>query len=98
RTRAPFPCFLGRRIDIAEGATLEGGTLSAAVLRRASPVDMPTIVWRIFSRRARLTRHRRISSFEGLTELSVASADGRPLPLQVDGDFIGDVSSARFGV
>jgi diacylglycerol kinase family enzyme len=95
---APFTYFLGRRIDIAEGATLEGGTLSGAVLGRASPIDMPTMVWRIFSRRARLTRHRQITSFEGVTAVDVASVDGRPLPLQVDGDFIGEVSTARFGV
>ena len=26
------------------------------------------------------------------------SADGRPLPLQVDGDYLGDVSEARYSI
>jgi diacylglycerol kinase family enzyme len=95
---APFTYFLGRRIDIAEGATLEGGTLSGAVLGRASPIDMPTMVWRIFSRRARLIRHRQVAAFEGVTAVDVASEDGRPLPLQVDGDYIGETDEAVFRV
>jgi diacylglycerol kinase family enzyme len=95
---APFTYFQSRRIDVAEGATPDGGTLSAALLRRASPVDMPSVIWRAFSRRSRLTRHRQISSFEGLDRLVVSSEDDRPLPLQVDGDFIGDVPEAVFGI
>ena len=95
---APFTFFQSRRIDVAEGATPDGGTLSAALLRRASPVDMPSVIWRAFSRRSRLSRHRQISAFERLDRLVVSSEDERPLPLQVDGDFIGDVHRAEFGI
>ena len=28
----------------------------------------------------------------------MTSADGRPLPLQVDGDYLGEVAEARFSV
>jgi diacylglycerol kinase family enzyme len=28
----------------------------------------------------------------------VSSADGRPLPLQVDGDYLGDVTEAHFTI
>jgi diacylglycerol kinase family enzyme len=31
-------------------------------------------------------------------ELTVRSADEQPLPLQVDGDYIGDVLEARYSV
>jgi diacylglycerol kinase family enzyme len=31
-------------------------------------------------------------------ELRVRTADGRPLPLQVDGDFLGEVAEARYSV
>jgi diacylglycerol kinase family enzyme len=31
-------------------------------------------------------------------ELRVRTADGRPLPLQVDGDFLGEVPEARYSV
>jgi diacylglycerol kinase family enzyme len=94
----PFTYFKNRPIDIAEGAELDDGTLSAAILERASPVDMPTVVWRVFSRKARLVRHRRVTGFEDLDGLSVRSLDDRPLPLQVDGDHVDDVTEARFGL
>ena len=94
----PFSYFRRRPIDIADGATLDGGTLSAAVLRRASPLDGPTIAWRAFSERARISRHRHITPLEGITELRVTALDERPHPLQVDGDHIGDVTEAEFSI
>ena len=33
-----------------------------------------------------------------MQELTVRSVDGRPLPLQVDGDFIGEVDEARYSI
>ena len=95
---APFTFFNNRPIQVAEGADLESGTLSGAVLHRARPGDMPFITWRAFSRHARLVRHRHISPFSGVGEVVVSSADGRPLPLQVDGDFIGEVEHARYSI
>jgi hypothetical protein len=59
---------------------------------------MPTVIWRAFSRRAELTRHRRIEAFGPTTGFTVRSADGRPLPLQVDGDHIGDVEVAEYSL
>jgi diacylglycerol kinase family enzyme len=94
----PFTYFKGRPIDVADGAELDDGTLSAAVLERASPVDMPTVVWRVFSSRARVVGHRRVTGFEDLDGLVVRSLDDRPLPLQVDGDHVDDVPEARFGL
>jgi diacylglycerol kinase family enzyme len=95
---APFTYFQNRRIDVGEGARLDSGTLAGCVLHRASPIDMPFIIWRAFSRGARLARHRRISAFRDVTELVIETADGRPVPLQVDGDFIGEVTEARYSV
>jgi diacylglycerol kinase family enzyme len=94
----PFTYFKDRPIDIAEGAELDDGTLSAAVLQRASPLDMPTVVWRVFSRRARIVKHRRVTGLDDLDGLEVRSLDDRPLPLQVDGDHVDDVHEARFGL
>ncbi len=95
---APFTYFRDRPIEIAEGAGLQSGTLAGGVLRRCSPIDMPTFTWRALSRRARVSRHRRVSSFAGVHEVVVRSADDRPLPLQVDGDYLGDVREARYGI
>ncbi len=95
---SPFTYFRDRPIEIAEGVDLRSGTLAGAVLRRASPIDMPTFTWRALSRRARVARHRRVTCFAGATEIVVRSADERKLPLQVDGDFLGEVHEARYGI
>jgi len=95
---APFTYFRDHPIEIADGADLQSGTLAGAVLQRATPIDMPTITWRAFSRRARITGHRKVAGFAGVHEVLVRSADERPLPLQVDGDFLGEVAEARYSV
>jgi diacylglycerol kinase family enzyme len=95
---SPFTYFRDRPIEIAEDACLDSGTLSGCVLHRARPIDMPFIAWRAFSKRARLANHRQISSFRDATELTVRTADGEPLPLQVDGDYLGAVEEARYSI
>ncbi len=95
---SPFTYFRDRPIEIADDAVLDSGTLSTSVLHRARPIDMPFIAWRAFSRRARLSRHRQITALSPATELTVRSADDRPLPLQVDGDYLGDVSEANYSI
>ncbi len=94
----PYTYFNDRPIEVAEGVTPQDGTLAGAVLERASPVDMPTVAWRAFSRRARILRHRRVHGFSGVTELSARSLDDRPVPLQVDGDHVDDVLHASYDV
>jgi diacylglycerol kinase family enzyme len=95
---APYTFFGNRPVHIAEGATLDSGTLSGVVLERASPIDVPTVGVRALSERWALGRHRRVTAFSGLEALEVRSLDERELPIQVDGDYIGEVPSARFAV
>jgi diacylglycerol kinase family enzyme len=95
---SPFTYFLNRPIEVADGAALDSGLLSGGVLARATLLSMPSIAWRAFSRRARVTRHRQVTGLHDLERLTVRSADGRGLPLQVDGDYLGEVEEARFGV
>jgi diacylglycerol kinase family enzyme len=95
---APYTFFGNRPVHIGEGATLNSGTLSGVVLQRARPIDIPTVGWRALSERAELGRHRRVHPFSGVQELEIRSADERALPLQVDGDYIGEVDAAAFGV
>lgn len=95
---APFTYFNDRPIDIVEGATLDSGTLSAGVLRRASPLAMSSIGLRALAPSARVSDNRAVDALAGLTELTVTSSDGRPLPLQVDGDFAGTVHEAVYGI
>src|SRR5436853_163819 len=88
--------ILGIPTDVVDATEHLLGLAHAWDPRRATVLDIPTITWRALSKRARLTRHRHVEPFAGLTELSVRSLDERPLPLQVDGDYIGEVGEARF--
>ena len=91
-----YTYFDKRPIRAGEGATLDSGTFSGIVLDRANPLDVPTIGWRLLSKHARFVDHRHVDGFSGATEVTISSADDRPLPLQVDGDYVGDVDEARF--
>jgi diacylglycerol kinase family enzyme len=95
---SPFTYFQNRPIEIADGAALDSGALAGGVLHRATLLSMPSIAWRAFSRHARVADHRQISGLADMRELTVRSADGRTLPLQVDGDYLGEVSEARYSV
>jgi diacylglycerol kinase family enzyme len=95
---SPFTYFQNRPIDIAEGASLDSGSLAGGVLHRATLLAMPSIAWRALSRHARVTLHRQITGVADATGMTVTSADGRPLPLQVDGDYLGEVSEARYSI
>ncbi|MEA2272299.1 MAG: hypothetical protein QOI98_1007 [Solirubrobacteraceae bacterium] len=94
----PYTYFGNRPVRAGEGATLDSGTFAGVILDRANPLDAPTIGWRLLARNAALTRHRHIQGFSGANEVVVRSADDRPLPLQVDGDFVGEVAEARFSL
>jgi diacylglycerol kinase family enzyme len=95
---SPFTYFQNRPIDIAEGASLQSGTLAGGVLHSATPLTGASIAWRALSSHARVIRNRRITGVSDATGMTVTSADERPLPLQVDGDYLGEVSEARFSV
>jgi diacylglycerol kinase family enzyme len=94
----PYTYFGDRPVEMGEGATLHSGDLAGLVLDRARPTDVPTIIARSLSSRLEVIRHRHVHPFAGLRELRVRSLDERPLPLQVDGDYIGEVDEAVFGV
>ena len=95
---SPFTYFKDRPIEVAEASELDSGTLQTSVLRRARAFDMPSIAFRAFSKRARVTRHRQVLSLAEASELRVCSSDGEPLPLQVDGDYLGEVTQASYSV
>jgi diacylglycerol kinase family enzyme len=95
----PYTFFGDRPIRLGEGAGLETGSLGMTVLRRATPIELPTLGPRVFSGRAEsVAKSRQIQSFQNVEEAVVSSLDGRPFPLQVDGDYIGDFESVRYGV
>ena len=52
---------------------------------------------RLFSERLRIADHRRVFAWTA-DRRALRVADGRPIPLQVDGDRVGDFVEARFEV
>ncbi len=94
----PYTYFGERAVEMAEGAALQSGDLAGLVLTRTSPLDVPSIAWRALSPRRRVADHRRIEPFRATRRLHIHSVDGRALPLQVDGDFIGHTHEATFTV
>jgi len=95
---SPFTYFNDRPIDLIGGAQLDSGALAGGVLHRATPLAMPSIAWRAFSRGARVEAHRQVTGLAQLSELTVRSLDERALPLQVDGDYLGEVTEARYSI
>ncbi|MDQ4130317.1 MAG: hypothetical protein M3133_04900, partial [Actinomycetota bacterium] len=88
--------YFGRRpVRVCEHSGLETGTLSVAMLKRAAAVDVPTVAARLLSTRP-ATRHPRIEGLEGVADARLRSLSERPLPLQVDGDRIGDFTDVEF--
>jgi diacylglycerol kinase family enzyme len=94
----PYTYFGDRPVDLAEGATLTSGDLAGVVLDRARSTDVPTIIGRALATNLKVSGHRHVHSFSGVQGLRVRSVDDRPLPLQVDGDYLGEVDEALFGV
>jgi diacylglycerol kinase family enzyme len=100
----PFTYFGSTPVRVCDGAALDNGTLSLAVLRKASQRDLPTIASRVLSERIRASAHRQIDHSEGVTEALVQSISTdeagtqRRFPVQVDGDYIGDFAELKAGI
>ncbi|HEV2790244.1 MAG TPA: diacylglycerol kinase family protein [Solirubrobacterales bacterium] len=92
----PFTYFASRPIRVCEGIALDDGTLSLAVLKRATQRDMPTLISSLFSETKPAGRHKQVTHFDDVTHAVVETASTdkqgapRPFPLQVDGDYIGE--------
>jgi diacylglycerol kinase family enzyme len=94
-----FTYFREHPIRVVEPAGLDRGTISVAVLKRATVLEMPTLMPRLLSGKApRVMRSRQVEAIPELTVATVEALDERPFPVQVDGDYIGDFSEVEFGV
>jgi diacylglycerol kinase family enzyme len=91
--------YLGDKpLALAPGAALDSGTLAGLALRGVSPRDIPPLALRILSAKRSVAGHRRVRDFRDVDALSCVSADGRAIPLHVDGDHVGDVSEVVYGI
>jgi diacylglycerol kinase family enzyme len=91
--------YFGRRaVPLAADVDLADATIAGVVLQRATPLDIPGVAARLLARGLSVADHRRVEAFRTGEGVRVVSADGRPVPIQVDGDYIGDAEEATFGV
>jgi diacylglycerol kinase family enzyme len=82
---------------VADDAAIDSGSLSAAVLRKATPFELPALIPRLLSgREGTVARHRQVESLPDVDSLRVEALEGRPFPLQVDGDYIGEHEEAEY--
>ena len=95
----PFTYFRRRPIRVVEPAGLQTGTLSAAVLKRATALELPTLIPRLLSGRARtVMRNRQVEAIAEVKGMRVDAIDDRPFPVQVDGDYIGEFTEVELGI
>lgn len=94
----PFTYYGRRPLRVCQGAGLDTGTISLAVLKRATVLEMPTVIPRLFSSSAQtVQRHRQIDGFPDVTQARVTSLAGK-FPVQMDGDYIGEFEEVTYGV
>ena len=95
----PFTYFRQRPIRIVEPAGLNMGSLSVGVLKRATALELPTLIPRLLSGSARtVMRHRQVEPMPEVAGAVVEAIDDRPFPMQVDGDYIGEFERVELGV
>jgi diacylglycerol kinase family enzyme len=92
----PYTYFGQRPIRVCEGIGLDDGKLSAAVLARAHPVDLPTMGARLLAEGLEVSDHRHASSLPALDGFEVRAVGAEPFAVQVDGDFLGRFERVRF--
>ncbi len=93
----PLTYFGQRALHVAEGIALDDGTLAGAVLRRTSPLEVVTIGARLLGSRPVLG-HRQVTGFTGADGLRCRVLDGRPVPVEADGDHLGDELDVTYAV
>lgn len=94
----PFTYFRHRQIDLAPSAGLDTGSLSLTCLDRGNPVDFPPIFTRLLSQKLAVSDNRHVRVFDDCAKVVIRrrKSDGQQIPLQVDGDYVGDFDEVVF--
>ena len=64
----PFTYFQKTPLHVAEDITLDSGDLAGAVLHRATPIDVPTVAFRLLNQRVRVVDHPQVTGFSHVAE------------------------------
>ena len=91
--------FGSREMRLCTSAALDSGAISLTLLRRARPHDLAEIILRLLSGRpGAVTAHRQVQGLAGLREATVTPVDGHPLPVDADGEYLGEHHRVVYGV
>jgi diacylglycerol kinase family enzyme len=93
-----YTYFGGRPIELISGSTLDSGDMSGVILKRTSPLEIPTIAFRMLATEGGVSRHRQVASFRNVDSLRINPVGDTRLPIQVDGDYIGEADEALFSI
>jgi len=85
----PFTYFGSRPLRLCEDISFDNGFLSLVMMRRATTLDAPGVLRQLFARNGRLAYHRRARGFTRVEQARIVALGHRPLPIEVDGDYIG---------
>jgi diacylglycerol kinase family enzyme len=92
----PFTYFGSRPLRLCEDISFDNGFLSLVMMRRATTLDAPGVLRQLFTRHGRLAYHRRARGFTRVERARIVSLAGRPLPIEVDGDYIGTATEFAY--
>lgn len=94
----PFTFFGEREIDLCETAGLENRSLALTVLDRANPIDFAPLATRLLTANTDLSTNRHIKMDPEVQRVVISKRkpDGPKIPLQADGDYIGDFDEVVF--
>ena len=95
----PFTFFGPRAIRVAANAGLDTGTLAVTVLERARPADLVTLSARLLAdRRGALAGHAGVAGIPPVRTARVWSPDDRRFPVELDGEYVGEVDEVVYEV
>ena len=75
---------------------MHSGSLSMAILDRINPLDFPPLLTRLLSQRMHVADNRHLHVIDHFEDAVVRAKEGKRLPLQVDGDYVGEYNEIRF--
>jgi diacylglycerol kinase family enzyme len=91
--------YLGDKpLALVPGAGLDSGSLAGLALRAARVRDVGPVLLKVLSSKRSIADHPHVIAFSGVDGLRCVATGGREIPLQVDGDHIGDVGEVVFGI